>query len=387
MELGEGQDMAVRETERVSWWIKVIAILAPMTLLFFTAEIFLRLTFDAKSLCPPYYALNELNRVPRFEPHPFLPYTGLADDTRTLHWQVEDFGEFVMKYHNNSYGFLGDDFQFEKQPEEIRILTFGGSTTWGMGLDRATRVADESNTWPSILKRMLARKMPQYKWTVYNLAQDAFSSPMSVVNLAFLGVNLLPDFVLSYDGINDMAQTFDFAMRTDYANRFSHFSRYRSIGLSWPSFVLRSRLVCGLVNQIDRRLGYGANTDAFGSVLPPPRLNAFQGSTWNSATLKNVDLLERNLKTMHGISKEYNAVFIGATLHYFTRDDHRDQLNHVLRTFYDREHIPYCDADRLLPKGDKEINTDEVHFTKEGTGLMAKCFADVISRQIQGVGR
>jgi lysophospholipase L1-like esterase len=366
-------------------WINAIVIILSLMLSCLAIESFLRFQYRPDALCPAYAYLDKQKRLPRFEPHPFLPYTGRANDRREMSWRYEFFGDVRASYHNNSYGFLGDEFRFEKTPGEIRILTFGGSTTWQMGIDRSTRIGEEKNTWPNLLRRKLADKFPQHEFTVYNLAQDGFASAMSVVNLAMVGVNLHPDFVLSYDGINDMYYTFDFDMRTDYANRFSHYGIYRSVGLSLPPAVFRSRLVCWLVSRTDSVLGYGANTNAFASVSPPARANPFNSNWWNSATLKNMDLLLRNLKTMNGISKEYNAIFIGATLHYFVRDKHRDELNQRLRTFFHTQKIPYFDADRVIPKGSQAVNTDDVHFSKEGTELMAEGFTEVVSEQMKNL--
>jgi lysophospholipase L1-like esterase len=143
--------------------------------------------------------------------------------------------------------------------------------------------------------------------------------------------------------------------------------------------LFRSQLICWLALKLDRLAGNEQEQNPFLRVTPPQRADAFRGNFWNSASLKNMELLERNLKTMRGICREYGATFVAATMHYFERDKLRDQVNARLREFYRRESIPFFDADQKIPKGDKSINTDEVHFTRDGTELMAAGFAEIVA--------
>jgi lysophospholipase L1-like esterase len=355
--------------------VQAVALVLGTLLALLAMEVVLRMNYGAEELKPPYLQ----HRLARFEPHPFLPYTGRTSDQRVLSHRHDYLGEFTMAYSNNSYGFLGEEFRREKGPSEWRIVTLGGSTTWEAGIDPATRKGDATTTWPAVLQRTLADRYPTRSVTVYNLAQNAFSSPMSVINLAFVGVSLQPDVVVCYDGINDMAQTFDFDFRTDYAGLFKDYERYRSVGLKFPAWLFQSRLVCWTVTRVDGLLGWGRATDAFATVNAFSRAEPHAGSWWNSATLKNIDLFQRNLKTMRGICQEHGAVFIAATPHYYRRDALRREFCEQMRAFFQEEAMHFFDADRFIPKEDPALNTDEVHFTKAGNELMADGFAQVVT--------
>lgn len=339
-------------------------------------ECVLRLAFAKEQVLPPYY----FNRETRFVEHPFLPYAHAANDVRTLPWRHEFFGPFTLKYRTNRYGFLGDEFPSQKASNEIRILTFGGSTTWCMGIDPTTRIGTLDATWPAILQQLLQAKLPDSVVSVINLAQDGYSSPMSVVNLAFVGVDLKPDFVLDYDGINDMAQTFGFPMRSDYVGRFSPMKAYRSVGTRLPRVLFKSHLVCLAVKAADNAIFY-ENRGAFAGILPPPKPKGV--NFWDCSDFRNSDLFLRNIRTMRGLCNEYGIKFIGSTCHYFQTDSTRDEFNNMIRTYYAKEAVPFFDADRMVPKNDKSVNTDEVHFTKRGTELMAQGFCDLVLQSLK----
>jgi lysophospholipase L1-like esterase len=364
---------------------KIITLFGSVLLVLLVFESFLRWRYRAIDPRPRYLH----NPTPRFVAHPFLPYAGRPNDNRTRRSRGEFFGDYSEKVHTNSYGFLGDEFVGEKSRNEIRIVTFGGSTTWCAGVNPLTREGTDEDTWPAILQRKLAARYPNRRFVVYNLAQDAYASPMSVINLAFVGVNLQPDFVIAYDGINDMRFTFDFDMRWDYGDRFQHFdpSQLKSVGMKAPEFAFESYLFCRIVRGLDSLLGYTAYREGIEGVVPPPRPHPFNGSDWNSESLKNIELFLRNQKTMRGICREYRATFVSATLHFYQRDSLRDHFNEELRSFFKKERIPYFDADTRIPKGDLSINTDEVHFSKRGTELMAEGFLATIAPLIEDLSK
>jgi len=361
----------------------IITFFGSVLLVVLVLKIFLRWRYRGIDPRPRYLH----NPTPRFVAHPFLPYAGRPNENRTSPSYGEFFGDYVVTFHTNSYGFLGDEFVGGKSLNEIRVVTFGGSPTWGVGVNPQTREGTKEDTWPAILQRKLAAHYPNRRFVVYNLAQDAYASPMSVINLAFVGVNLQPDFVIAYDSINDMRFTFDFDMRWDYGDRFRHCdqSQLKSVGMKAPAFAFESYLFCRIMRGLDSLLGYTAYSEGIEGVVPPPRPHPFNGSDWNWESLKNIELFLRNQKTMRGICREYGATFVSATSHYFQRDSLRDRFNEELRSFFKKERIPYFEADKEIPKGDLSINTDQVHFARRGAELMAEGFLATIAPLIEGL--
>jgi hypothetical protein len=315
---------------------------------------------------------NISGRKERFVTSNFLPFEAKANDDRILEWNHEFYGDIKFIYKNNKYGFLGDDFNFKKDSNEIRIVTLGGSTTWAMGIDSVTKIGYIKDTWPMILENKLKKKYHDKKITVYNLAQDMYASPMSLINLSFFGLSLIPDIVISNDNINDIYFTFDSDIFPNYLPVINKYPGYKSVSQDIPQILLKSRSFNFLCFYIDRILGYDRTYN------PYLYFNFKVSSNMSSKSLKNIDLFFKNIKTMKSICDGYNITFIATTAHYFEPDSITIRFNNQYRDFLNEHNIYYFDADKYIPKYDKSINTDKVHFTTKGTDIMANGYFDFL---------
>jgi len=97
----------------------------------------------------------------------------------------------------NSLGFRGPDYAWNTAPGTLRILAFGGSSTF------CWQNSSEETTWPARLQRDLADKL-QMPVEVINLGLPGFDATQSKSNYMFLGRALHPDVVVEYDTWNDM---------------------------------------------------------------------------------------------------------------------------------------------------------------------------------------
>ena len=86
---------------------------------------------------------------------------------------------------------------------------------------------------------------------------------------------------------------------------------------------------------------------------------------------------------MNNICKSEGIQFISSTLHYYERNETRNKINDRLRDFFRDNGIIYFDADLEIPKNDKTINIDQVHFTDKGNTLMAEGFYKIIVEIMQ----
>ncbi len=96
----------------------------------------------------------------------------------------------------NVRGIRGDLVAIPKPADVYRIITLGGSTTFG----HALAVAE---TWPAQLERILREDYGYEQVEVVNLGAPGYFSLDSVVNLATHGLAHEPDLVIVYHGIND----------------------------------------------------------------------------------------------------------------------------------------------------------------------------------------
>ncbi|MFO0973675.1 MAG: GDSL-type esterase/lipase family protein [Phycisphaerae bacterium] len=97
----------------------------------------------------------------------------------------------------NKLGFRGPEYAWQPAPGTLRILAFGGSSTF------CFENSSEAATWPARLETMLADrlKMPV---EVVNLGMPGFDGTQSKANYMFLGRDLNPHVCMQYDGWNDM---------------------------------------------------------------------------------------------------------------------------------------------------------------------------------------
>ncbi len=104
-----------------------------------------------------------------------------------------------LTYQVNRHGFRGPDFEIAKAPGVVRVLTLGGSSTFGLG-------SSDSETYPSQLQARLNQRCSLGKsYEVINLGIPHLTSPMIRALFMAEGVPLAPDVVTFYEGYNDTA--------------------------------------------------------------------------------------------------------------------------------------------------------------------------------------
>ncbi len=116
--------------------------------------------------------------------------------------------------HINSQGTRGPEFQVEKPPGTLRIVSLGDSRTFGWGLT-------EAETYSGGLQRLLQEKFgSQKKVEVINAGVNAWSYPQMLVYFRDIALKYQPDIVILGDA--------------NYWTQFSEKNNVRnSCGNSW----------------------------------------------------------------------------------------------------------------------------------------------------------
>ncbi len=309
-----------------------------------------------------YYSTVTKDDRNRFTSHPFLPYAPRPFDSRKLLPYREAVGRIVeCDYTNNSLGFRTPERPFEKPAMTKRVITLGGSTT----VDGPTN----EQTWPALLEKRLNEHYASsgYKIEVVNLAVDMASSPYSLINLAFLGVEYGPDLVISYDGVNDTAAIGRFGLVPDYRNLLAKYDeRERTLQSMLPDWAFKSYLASVTLFKFDRVAGRRA--DLSSQVYPEEMISQRRISP---NPIEAIQYFERNLRLMRAISNEYNAKFLAATAHWVHPPVKIVAVNNELRRFFKAEQIDFLDLDQLLPYDDLTIHVDLVHWSLKGEEAVA----------------
>ncbi len=112
-----------------------------------------------------------------------------------LGWDREEYhGEYI---NIDSEG-VRKTWNPEHAPGEVQntLYVFGGSTAWGIG-------ARDDYTIPSHLSKLLDNS--GYEFAVYNYGETAYTFTQEIIHLALLlREGHRPDYVIFYDGINDV---------------------------------------------------------------------------------------------------------------------------------------------------------------------------------------
>lgn len=129
--------------------------------------------------------ITDATQAPFFQSHPFSAFSWIPN-ARFARQSV------------NKQGFVStEDFDFNKQDDEIRIVTLGGSSTVGNG-------NIDQETYPMRLQKMLRSEFPHKIITVINAAAGGYTT---IESLGYLNSRLRyykPDLILVMHGWNDM---------------------------------------------------------------------------------------------------------------------------------------------------------------------------------------
>ena len=113
----------------------------------------------------------------------------------SLYWKLKPNQNCYTKVghkpvHINSHGTRGPEFQSQKTPNTIRILSLGDSRTFGWGLSESEAYSDQ-------LRRLLQNKVgPGRKIEVLNAGVNAWSYPQMLVYFRDVAINYHPDVVV-----------------------------------------------------------------------------------------------------------------------------------------------------------------------------------------------
>lgn len=89
----------------------------------------------------------------------------------------------------------------DRQPNSIRILTLGGSTTANQHLPLDKR-------YPNVLEQLLRRSHPELTIEVFNAGMDYYTMKHSLINYVTNMRDWTPDIVIVMEAINDLYRSF-----------------------------------------------------------------------------------------------------------------------------------------------------------------------------------
>lgn len=353
--------------------------------LLFIFEVVLRYapisTFSMDVLNPSYEDSEAKHRT---QPHPYLGYKLKPN------WKSDPNAKSVTTH--NSMGLRGPETTWEKPPGVTRVLCVGGSSTYGH------TPSNDAATWPARLQVHLREALPERQIEVINGGASGYSSFETMINLELRLMDLDPDLVIVYHGIND-------ARCALYGEPQRDNSHWRAV---WPIFrpsPIERTLEKSMSYLIWRRyftdhfssradLGFSAIVD-----YDPNNGNPYENYEYSDRGLQN---FRRNLQSIVSVVRAHGGepMFVtqGIDASDLDRHDSRDnqmqvmaELKEILREQGARLEVPVLEAAEQLEAeaarqleatGEDDIFSLEVHLQDRGADFLA----DIIAKEILAQG-
>ena len=131
----------------------------------------------------------------------------------------------------NRRGYRSPERGLDKPPGVVRILAAGGSTTFDIS------AADDATAWPNRLEETLRASGSNAE--VWNAGFPGWTSQENLISLAIRDLDLAPDLVILYQGINDLQPASHVPFDPTYEHGHAELA-HRALGLelqppSWPA--------------------------------------------------------------------------------------------------------------------------------------------------------
>ncbi len=299
-------------------------------------------------------------------------------------------------YHN-ALGYRGEEVAVPKPDGVFRIACLGGSTTYGAYVTNA-------ETYPAALEAYL-HEQGYRQVEVINAGVNGYTSWESLINLEMRVLDLEPDLVIIYHGINDVHPRLVWPPEAYRGDNTGYRARPLAVITPGPwdfSTALRIVLVATgaaeSYSDIDSILSRWAAVNYADLFEEQQRAGTYpQGIFAEHSAMDMLEAnppvyFERNLRSMAGIAAANGFEIVLATFAY--SPDFPDQPR-VASAEYQRAYREGWDAMRRVAEStdahlfdfaaafpdDPSYFSDGRHFTPEGNRLMGQLFGEYLIAQ------
>jgi lysophospholipase L1-like esterase len=281
---------------------------------------------------------------------------------------------------HNSLGYRNQEFPVHKPEGAYRLALLGGSTTYTI------KVPDNAQTFPSQLEHTLRDRYGYQQVEVINAGAGGYTSWESLVNLEFRVLDLEPDAVIVYQGVNDVHARL--VASEDYAGDNSGYRQpWRPPKVLWferSCFLRTLGRYTGLLHQVS--LGsFVIATETYHGCHAK-----YLASTPLELLCANPPIyFERNLLNMIAIAKAHNISIILTTWAYSPFFDDClatpayqqgiEEHNQLIRRLAQQQQIPLLDFASRMPQN-AMYWADGSHVNAEGASVKADIFAEFLHK-------
>jgi hypothetical protein len=288
----------------------------------------------------------------------------------------------------NAFGFRGPNPRtLEKPAGVIRVIVQGGSTTEDV-------FVEDGKTWPELLQARLNERLGTDRIEVINMGTSGYTSSNCVNDLKLNGLQLRPDVVVAYHGVNDFRKGLAALNNLEAVEAYV---KYEDRQTTWLSDLLCYSCILDQLNRLNYYQG-GARSQAYTLAY------------WNDpdpVTLKLTGIEEPTvaaLRELRELSGEHHfKLVIGRQATLMKEKLSDEEVARMWRLFrwkcqgrcikwesflqgrgrvvdaqarFARENgLPYIDTEAAVPKT-TEYFVDDAHTLEKGAEKISESFAD-----------
>ncbi len=284
--------------------------------------------------------------------------------------------EFIFTV--NSREFRGPNFTIPRPPKTVRLVCFGGSTTFGTGCPR------DDQTYPQLLARALNEKSSDQKIEILNAGVPGYRTTESIINLNKFSKNEV-DIALLYHAINDIVRGDDgkfYSEPLQHSRPPSRVERYRRRMRSSLFEVLISKIVGSEEKKIRKGTG----------LLQYPNIDeGFETNlkSWVQLCHKKgivPVLLTFETRLKPNLNEEQKDELLAGPIFkiyfptYSQMAEALKKYNQIIRKVAESEGVALIDLEGKIPYS-KENWIDFCHLNARGTRLMV----DLIRNEVETI--
>ncbi|HVJ79566.1 MAG TPA: SGNH/GDSL hydrolase family protein [Planctomycetia bacterium] len=298
----------------------------------------------------------------KYVPHPYCAYAAAPNYVS---------GET----HHDSRGFRGGEVVAPKPPGVFRIAVLGGSTTYGEFIPR------DEDAFPAQLERILRAEFGCPQVEVVNAGVPGYNSWESLVDFEFRVLDVAPDLVIPYFGVNDVH-----ARMVDPAeHRSDNLGRRKAWSEPWEVRVARCSL---LARMLGRATGVWQPPGVENFTLAPGALKESRRGDHSVLLAANPPTyFRRNLESTVAVARAHRVAPVLATWacsfdvgDYVALPHYRQgvrELNDVVRSVAAASGAPCFDFAAVMPS-DPRYWRDGRHVNASGAEFQARAFAQYL---------
>jgi lysophospholipase L1-like esterase len=288
----------------------------------------------------------------------------------------------------NAFGFRGPNPRtVDKPPGTIRVIVQGGSTT-------EDYFVEDGRTWPEQLQEKLNARLKTDRIEVINMGTSGYTAENCVKDLKLNGLQLKPDLVIAYHGVNDFRKALK---NLNELEPVESYVDYENRETTWWSRLLCSSSIIDGINEAYYYKG-GARTRAFALAywnspdnsdlkldgIEAPTLQAFRELLdlsekhhfklviGGQATLMKPILCDEEVMRMWRVFRWKSQ---GRCIKWEAYLEARNRVVDAQLGFARANGIPYIDTDTAVPKT-IEYFVDDAHTLENGAERISEKFAD-----------